>query len=75
MPLSHLNAWRAVDAVLSEGSVARAAGELGVTQAAVSAQIRRLEERLGRTLFRRPPEAWNRSRIWLAWPMRCAAGS
>ncbi|MBY6119436.1 LysR substrate-binding domain-containing protein [Mameliella alba] len=55
MPLSHLNAWRAVDAVLSEGSVARAAGELGVTQAAVSAQIRRLEERLGRTLFRRTP--------------------
>ncbi|WP_300530566.1 LysR substrate-binding domain-containing protein [uncultured Mameliella sp.] len=53
MPLSHLNAWRAVDAVLSEGSVARAAVALGVTQAAVSAQIRRLEDRLGRTLFRR----------------------
>ena len=53
MPLSHLNAWRAVDAVLSEGSVARAAVALGVTQAAVNAQIRRLEDRLGRTLFRR----------------------
>ncbi|MBY6114724.1 LysR family transcriptional regulator [Mameliella alba] len=55
MSLSHLNAWRAVDAVLREKSVARAAEDLSVTQAAVSAQIRRLEEWLGRSLFRRTP--------------------
>lgn len=55
MPLSHLKAWHAVDTVLREGSVAAAAEALGVTQAAVAAQIRRLEARLGRTLFQRRP--------------------
>lgn len=51
----HLNAWRAVEAVIREGSVAGAANAIGVTNAAVAAQIRRLEDRLGRPLFKRKP--------------------
>ena len=53
--MDHLNAWRAVEAVMRTGSVSAAAQESGVTNAAVAAQIRRLEDRLGRTLFRRLP--------------------
>jgi len=53
MQLSHLNGWRAVQAVLRYGSTEPAAKALGVTEAAVTAQIRRLEERLGQTLFDR----------------------
>jgi LysR family glycine cleavage system transcriptional activator/LysR family transcriptional regulator of beta-lactamase len=51
--LSHLNAWRAVDAVLRTGSLAGAAEEEGVTTAAVGARIRELERRIGRPLFSR----------------------
>ncbi len=54
-PVSHLNGWRAVDAVLRTGSIAAAAEGLGVTNAAIAAQIRRLEERLDRPLFTRRP--------------------
>ena len=53
MPLSHLNGWRALDAVLRTGAIGRAAEVLGVTPAATAAQIRGLEDRLGRELFRR----------------------
>lgn len=55
MRVSQLNGWRALEAVLRLGSVTRAAGELGVTPAAVGAQIRALEDRLGRSLFARGP--------------------
>lgn len=55
MRLTHLNGWRAVEAVLRTGSVARAAEELSVTRAAVAAQIRGLEDALGRILFDRTP--------------------
>jgi DNA-binding transcriptional LysR family regulator len=55
MALSHPNGWRAVEAVLRTGSVAGAAEDLGVTPAAVGAQIRGLEARLGRQLFHRRP--------------------
>ncbi len=55
MQVDHLNAWRAVEAVIRTGTVAAAADEVGVTSAAIAAQIRRLEERLGRPLFRRLP--------------------
>ncbi|KNG92798.1 LysR family transcriptional regulator [Pseudaestuariivita atlantica] len=51
--VSHLKGWQAADAVARLGGVAAAAAELGVTEAAVTAQIRRLEARLGRDLFRR----------------------
>ena len=55
MQLSHLNGWRAVEAVHRLGTIAEAAEELGVTRAAVTAQVRGLEERLGRPLFTRTP--------------------
>jgi LysR family glycine cleavage system transcriptional activator len=51
--LPPLNALRAFEAAARHLSFTRAAGELNVTQAAVSHQIRALEERLGRKLFRR----------------------
>ena len=48
-----LNALRAFDASARHLSFTRAADELCVTQAAISHQIRGLEERLGISLFRR----------------------
>src|SRR5690349_4764892 len=51
--LPPLNALRAFEAAARHLSFTRAAAELNVTQAAVSHQIRALEERLGRKLFRR----------------------
>jgi LysR family glycine cleavage system transcriptional activator len=51
--LPPLNALRAFEAAARHLSFTRAAGELNVTQAAVSHQIRALEERFGRKLFRR----------------------
>lgn len=50
-----LNGWRAVDAVLRNGTVAAAADELGVTTAAVGSQLRSVEQRIGRPLFDRQP--------------------
>uniref|UniRef100_UPI003B5165A4 LysR substrate-binding domain-containing protein n=1 Tax=Roseovarius indicus TaxID=540747 RepID=UPI003B5165A4 len=55
MRLSHLNGWRAVEAVHRLGGIAAAADDLGVTRAAVTAQVRGLEDRLGRVLFTRTP--------------------
>jgi len=48
-----LNALWTFDSVARHGNMTRAAAELNVTQAAVSHQIRRLEEELGYALFRR----------------------
>lgn len=48
-----LTALRAFATVAEVGGVTRAAGLLHLTQSAVSMQIRRLEEALGRTLFER----------------------
>lgn len=50
-----LNALRAFEAAARHLSFTRAAIELNVTQTAISHQIKRLEERLGATLFRRLP--------------------
>ncbi len=50
-----LNALRAFEASARHLSFTRAAQELNVTQAAVSQQVRALEERLGTPLFRRVP--------------------
>lgn len=50
-----LNALRAFEASARHLSFTRAALELCVTQAAVSHQVKRLEERLGAALFRRLP--------------------
>jgi LysR family transcriptional regulator, glycine cleavage system transcriptional activator len=53
--LPALSAIRAFEAAARLASFTRAAEELGMTQAAVSYQIKRLEERLGLTLFQRLP--------------------
>ncbi len=53
--LPPLNAIRAFEAAARHLSIARAAEELSVTPAAVSHQIKALEERLGQPLFRRLP--------------------
>ncbi|MBI1208791.1 MAG: transcriptional regulator GcvA [Azospirillum sp.] len=51
--LPPLNAIRAFEAAARHLSFTRAAGELNVTQAAISHQIKGLEERLGTPLFHR----------------------
>ncbi|HEV2508241.1 LysR substrate-binding domain-containing protein [Bosea sp. (in: a-proteobacteria)] len=51
--LPPLSAVRAFEAAARHGSFTRAAAELGMTQAAVSYQIKLLEERLGLALFQR----------------------
>ncbi|NEX95237.1 LysR substrate-binding domain-containing protein [Caulobacter sp. 17J65-9] len=50
-----LSAVRVFEAAARLGSFTRAAEELGMTQAAVSWQIKSLESRLGQSLFRRLP--------------------
>jgi len=56
-PLPPLNALRAFEAIARHLSFARAADELHVTPAALSHQIRALEEQLGLTLFHRRTRA------------------
>jgi len=51
--LPPLNALRAFEAAARHLSFTRAAAELHVTQAAISHQVKALEEQLGRKLFRR----------------------
>jgi LysR family transcriptional regulator of beta-lactamase len=53
-PIS-LNALRAFEAAARHLSFTKAADELCVTQAAVSHQVKALEDRIGATLFRRTP--------------------
>ena len=50
-----LSALRIFEAAARPGSFTRAADELGVSQAAVSWQVKALERRLGQSLFRRLP--------------------
>ncbi|HZZ35140.1 MAG TPA: LysR substrate-binding domain-containing protein [Caulobacteraceae bacterium] len=50
-----LSAVRVFEAAARLGSFTRAAEELGITQAAVSWQVKALEQRLGQALFRRLP--------------------
>lgn len=54
-PYLPLNALRAFESSARHLSFTRAAVELNVTQAAVSQQVRSLEERLGTALFKRLP--------------------
>ena len=54
-PLPPLPAIRCFEAAARHGSFTRAADELGMTQAAVSFQIKVLEDRLGSPLFLRGP--------------------
>lgn len=52
-PLPPLNSFRVFEAAARHLSFTQAASELGMTQAAVSYQIKLLEDRLGVSLFRR----------------------
>ena len=63
-----LSAIRAFEASARLMSFTKAAAELGMTQAAVSYQIKLLEERLGTPLFLRQPRALALSEAgqWLA---------
>ncbi|WP_411037277.1 LysR substrate-binding domain-containing protein [Shinella sp. BYT-45] len=51
----HLNGLRALEAVGRLGSLQAAADELGVTAGAVSQQVIKAEEQLGRAIFERTP--------------------
>lgn len=53
LPLPPLNAIRAFEAAARHGSYVGAADELGVSPAAVSQQVKNLEDFLGKRLFRR----------------------
>ncbi|BCH27465.1 LysR substrate-binding domain-containing protein [Mesorhizobium sp. L-8-3] len=55
LPLPPLAAIRAFEAAARHGSFTKAADELGMTQAAVSYQIKLLEDRVGAPLFLRRP--------------------
>jgi LysR family glycine cleavage system transcriptional activator len=55
VPLPSLNALLVFETAARHQSFTRAAAELGVTQTAVSHQVRTLEEELGVGLFRRSP--------------------
>lgn len=68
-PLPSLNALCAFEAAARHGSFTRAARELGVTQTAISHQVRALEENLGLSLFRRSPRGLSLSadgELWAA---------
>src|SRR5215510_11410195 len=55
LPTIQLGAIRVFEAAARLGSFTAAAGELGMTQAAVSWQVKALEKRLDQALFRRLP--------------------
>ncbi|MGC4086359.1 MAG: transcriptional regulator GcvA [Polyangiaceae bacterium] len=65
--LPSLNALFAFDAAARHESFTRAARELGVTQTAVSHQIKALEAELGVALFRRSPKRLSLTPDGLAW--------
>ena len=60
--LPPLNSLRAFEAVARHLSISKAAEELSVTPAAVSHQIKTLEDHLGVALFRRDNEVAIRAR-------------
>src|SRR5690349_6790390 len=67
MSLPSLNALQAFEAAARHGSFTRAAGELGVTQTAVSHQVKSLEGELGVSLFRRSPRRLTLTAEGQAW--------
>ncbi len=59
MRLPSLNALRAFEAAARHQSFARAAGELHVSEGAISRHVKLLEEELGLPLFIRRPRRWS----------------
>src|SRR5688572_1125361 len=70
--LPSLNALLAFEAAARQLSFTRAAAELGVTQTAVSHQIRGLEAELGTSLFRRSPQRLSLTNDGQAWAAELA---
>ena len=70
-PLPPLNALRAFEVIARHLSFAKAADELHVTPAALSHQIRALEEQLGLALFHRR----TRAIAWCAATMQTSCGA
>jgi len=66
-PLPSLNALLAFEVAARHSSFTRAGAELGVTQTAISHQVRALENELGTTLFRRSPQRLSLTPEGLAW--------
>ncbi len=71
--LPSLNALLAFEVAARQLSFTRAAAELGVTQTAVSHQIRGLEAELGTSLFRRSPQRISLTDEGQAWAAELAA--
>lgn len=67
LPLPSLNALQAFEAAARHLSFTRAARELGVTQTAISHQVRALEQELGCALFHRAPQRITLTREGQAW--------
>src|SRR6187402_2580732 len=67
VPLPSLNALLAFEAAARHSSFTRAAAELGVTQAAVSHQVRALEHELGAALFHRSAQRVSLTAEGQAW--------
>ena len=72
--LSHLNALRALEAAVRQGSFRAAAAELGVTPAAVGQQVRNLEEALGHSLLQRGPNGFQPTAAALAGVEKLTSG-
>jgi len=70
----HLNGLRAIEAVARTGSLRRAADELGVSASAVSQQVNRTEQQVGRLLFSRTPKGLVPTELGAAVFQRLAAG-
>ena len=66
-PLPSLNALLAFEVAARHQSFTRAAAELGVTQTAISHQVRGLENELGTSLFRRSPQRISLTAEGQAW--------
>jgi LysR family transcriptional regulator, glycine cleavage system transcriptional activator len=72
VPLPSLNALLAFEAAARHSSFTRAAAELGVTQTAVSHQVRALEHELGTALFHRSPQRISVTAEGQAWATELA---
>jgi len=70
----HLNGLRTVEAVLRDGSLQKAAAELGVSPSAVSQHIARAEALLGKTLFDRTPSGLAPTPFGVAFGRRLTTG-
>lgn len=70
----HLNGLRALEACGRRGSLKEAAAELGVTVGAVSQQVIRAEEQLGRVVFDRTSKGLRPTRFGAEFLQRLTAG-